>query len=430
MFKTLQALFVCITIGSAYGQAITPAEQIFRLGKTKWTFKTQGKIFASPLIANETTYIGSDDGNLYALDAGNGNVKWTYKTGGAVHTTPAHHKNVIYFGSFDGNYYAINADTGKKIWSFQTGGEKWIGEKGYLGLKPDSVYMSDPWEFWLSSPLVNTKKDASTVYFGSSDGNLYAVNAVDGKLKWKFRTNGMIHNAPCLHDNTILVGSWDTFLYAVDAETGALKWKFKTGDQPGMSGIQASPVVANGMVYFGARDANFYALDFNTGDLKWKFFADNAWVLSNAVVKDNTVYFGTSDTFLVVALDAATGKEKWRTALNGYVYATPSLHGKTLFVGDFTGRMYGLNSTDGKITSSFSTPGFVKYGSSVLNEGKLDFNKAAGGKDLSLYASNVSAMEEFYKLGSIVSAGVIHENHLYVGSADGNLYVIEIENER
>jgi eukaryotic-like serine/threonine-protein kinase len=392
--------------------------------QTKWIFKTGGKIFGSPVIIEKTMFIGSGDGHLYALNTGDGTVKWKFRSSGPIHSTVTCGNGNVYFGSFDGHYYALDASTGKKVWAFKTGGEKWMGGVGYLGLKPDSIHMDDPWEFYLSSPTLNP--EGSTLYFGSSDKNLYAVNAVDGSLKWKFTTEGIIHSAPFVHGNTVLVGGWDTFLYAVDATTGKLQWKFKTGSQVGMSGIQASPVVDNGTVYIGARDANFYAINVSNGELRWKFFADNAWILSDAMVNDGTVYFGTSDTFLVVALDAATGKEKWNTPLNGYVFSSPTLSGESLYVGDFTGKLYALRQNSGEIVGEFSTPGSKAFGGSVLNNGKLDFMKLAEGKDASQYAVTVAIMNEFYRLGPIVASPVITNGTAYVGSSDGYVYAIDI----
>jgi outer membrane protein assembly factor BamB len=397
-------------------------------GDARWSFKTNGKVFSSPLINNGVMYIGSEDGNLYAIDIGTGVLKWKFKTGGAIHSTATFHDDVVYFGSFDGHYYALEADTGKKLWSFKTGGERWMGEKGYFGMKPDSVFMADPWEYFLSSPVLHKTTRDLSIFFGSSDGNVYAVNAKTGSLKWKYKTQGIVHSTPAIHTNMLIVGCWDTYMYALNLESGAMIWKFKTGDKPGMSGIQSSPIVDHGLVYFGARDAHLYALDVQTGELRWKFFADNAWILSNAVSKDSTVYFGTSDSYLVVALNALTGREKWRSKLNGYVFSSPSLNQGNLFVGDFTGAMYSLNALDGSIQAEFETPGKKQFAGVVLNNGKLDFNKLIAGMDSSLYSSVVSVMDEFYKLGPIVSSPVIHDGVLYVGSADGYVYAISLKN--
>ena len=71
-------------------------------------------------MVNGVVYIGSDDSNLYALNASTGAKLWSYATGAAVQSSPAVANGVVYFGSDDGNVYALNASTGAKLWSYFT----------------------------------------------------------------------------------------------------------------------------------------------------------------------------------------------------------------------------------------------------------------------------------------------------------------------
>lgn len=408
---------------------VYPAKEYTTLGGIKWKFKTEGKIFSSPAVFNGTAFIGSGDGNLYAIDIKTGGQKWKFKTNGAVHSSPAVYKNTVYFGSFDGYYYAIDINTGLEKWKLKTDGEKWVGGKAYLQMKPDDMYMDDLWDYFLSSPIIDMNDDDLTVYFGSSDGNLFAIHANDGTLKWKFKTNGIIHTSPALYNGVVYIGSWDTYLYAVDAKTGTEKWKFKTGDQTPMSGIQSSPSIVDDIVYFGARDANMYALSASTGKLVWKYSADGSWIINTAAVKDGVLYVGTSDSHLLLALDAKTGKEKFRFKTNGYVFSSPSLVGATAYFGDFTGKMYALDlNSKGKKWSEFSTESRQKNAAQVLNKDTLDFQWLGKETDLSLYTNNAKVMDAFYTLGAIVSSPAIKESVIYFGSADGYLYALNLEN--
>ena len=400
-------------------------------GELKWKFKTHGKIFSSPAVANNIGYIGSEDGYLYAVDIAGGREKWKFKTNGAVHSSPTVYNNAVYFGSYDGYYYAVDAATGKEKWKFKTGGEKHVGAKGLWTMQPANLYMEDLYDFFLSSPVVNTNDQEPIVYFGSSDGNLYAVNAATGSLKWKFASSGIIHTSPALYKGMIYFGSWDTYLYALDAKTGKEIWKFKTNDQPNyhlLEGIQASPTIYDGKVYFGARDANFYSLDATTGALVWKYFADNSWILTTAAAKDSVVFIGTSDSYLFLALDARTGKENYRFAAKGYLYSSPVVAGNVAYFGDFTGRLYGVDlRSKGKIWNDFSVEARTKNAKKVLNANdRLDFTYTAAGKDPALYSTGVSVMHALYTLGSILSSPVIDQGVIYFGSADGYLYAIQL----
>jgi serine/threonine-protein kinase len=97
-------------------------------------------------------YVGSDDSNVYALNAATGAKVWNYTTGSVVISSPAVVNGVVYVGSHDGNVYALNAATGVRLWNYTTG---------------NAVY---------SSPAVVN----GVVYVGSEDGNVYAFSLAGG----------------------------------------------------------------------------------------------------------------------------------------------------------------------------------------------------------------------------------------------------------
>jgi len=77
------------------------------------------------------------------------------------------------------------------------------------------------------------------VYVGSYDNYVYALNASDGSLVWKFRT-GDIMFSPAAADEYIYAAGLDKYLYALDARTGELVWKFRTGNI-----LVVAPVIVN-----------------------------------------------------------------------------------------------------------------------------------------------------------------------------------------
>ena len=104
-----------------------------------------------------------------------------------------------------------------------------------------------------SSPAVA----GGTVYVGSNDGHLYAIDAETGQQQWQFETGDDVSSSPAVAGGTVYVGSYDGHLYAIDAETGQQQWQFETwtwGD------VRSSPAVAGGTVYVGSDDGHLYAL--------------------------------------------------------------------------------------------------------------------------------------------------------------------------
>ena len=244
---------------------------------------------------------------MYAVDAATGRQIWKRATNGPVPATPAIADGTVYIGSYDGKFYALNAQTGALKWKFATEGERRFEAKGLHGWQPKNQTVADPFDVFLSSPVVAN----GAVYFGSGDGNLYALDAATGDLRWKFKTGDVVHASPALADGFLFFGSWDSYFYAVDATTGKEKWRFHAGEDPlihNQVGFQSSPAIANGVVYTGCRDANLYALDATTGKEKWRFFNDLSWVITSPAVVDGKVFFATSDSSLYHVVDANSGK--------------------------------------------------------------------------------------------------------------------------
>lgn len=294
--------------GNPSHTGVYDAVGVRQLTGVKWRFHTNGYVISSPAVTNGTAYVGSTDGHLYALELASGTQKWKFKTGARVVSSPAVENGVVYFGSYDGNFYAVDAATGQLKWKFATPGERRFAAKHLHGSLPAGETMPDPFDCYLSSPVVSGGK----VYFGSGDGNVYALDAGSGTVSWKFQTGDVVHASPAISDGMLFVGSWDSYFYALDAATGKEKWKFKTGEDHeiyNQVGIQSSAAVADGIVYFGCRDSNLYALDARTGEKKWDYNNKGSWVIVSPAVKDGKVYFATSDSAQFHAVDAKSGAE-------------------------------------------------------------------------------------------------------------------------
>src|SRR5689334_165580 len=106
--------------GDAARTGVSATSGPLRASGTKWTFKTEGPIIGSPAISNGVVYIGSVDGNLYAVDQETGKQKWKFKTfaGRQVTSSPTIANGLVYFGGFDGVVYAVDAQTGTLKWNF------------------------------------------------------------------------------------------------------------------------------------------------------------------------------------------------------------------------------------------------------------------------------------------------------------------------
>jgi hypothetical protein len=179
-FSWLFALLLPITVlsqdapmfrGNLAHTGVYNAAGVPKFNSIKWKFQTGGRVVSSPAVVAGVAYVGSTDGSLYAIDASTGTLKWKFATKGWVSSSPAVSSGVVYFESYDSNFYAVDAATGQFKWKFQTAGEKHYSGTHLHGLQPQAEAMPDPWDFYLSSPSVWN----GAVYFGSGDGNVYAL---------------------------------------------------------------------------------------------------------------------------------------------------------------------------------------------------------------------------------------------------------------
>ena len=320
-------------------------------GQMKWNYTTGDNVGAPTVVVNGVVYVGSDDNNIYALNAMTGTQVWNYTTGDYVLSGAAVANGVVYVGSWDNNVYALNATTG--AFNMELHDQRPSGllprrrersglrrERRPQRLRPQRHHRGASMELHDrrrgdSSPAVAN----GVVYVGSYDNNVYALNATTGAQVWSFTTGskctppppsptawstwgamtttstpstpppGRKYGAsrpeatctppPPSPNGVVYVGSEDHNVYALNATTGAQVWNFTTG-----GAVDSSPAVANGVVYVGSWDNNVYALNSTTGAKLWSF-TTGAPVYPSPAVANGVVYVGSADRNVYAIGDAA-----------------------------------------------------------------------------------------------------------------------------
>jgi outer membrane protein assembly factor BamB len=154
--------------------------------------------------------------------------------------------------------------------------------------------------------------------------------AVPGTKRWEFATGDVITSSPAIGaDGTVYVGSGDRKLYALDGATGAKRWEFATG-----SAVVNCPAIGvDGMVYVGSQDGKCYALDEATGQQRWAFATGGEVNSSPAIGSDGTVYVGSLDGKLY-ALNGATGAKRWEFLTGNQIHSSPAIGADgTVYIG-------------------------------------------------------------------------------------------------
>lgn len=431
------ALCTILTLGTTPAVTFADAAAMFRgdpehsgtydapgvpqLQGLKWTFKAGGELYSSPAAADGLIFIGSTNGNLYAIDQDSGSLKWKFATKGRIVSSPAVASGTVYFVSYDSIFYAVDASTGRLKWKFATQGEKRFEAKHIHGLEPAAELMPDPFDFYLSSPVVAH----GVAYFGSGDSNVYALDATTGSLRWKFHTGDVVHASPAVSGEALYVGSWDTYFYALDIATGHQLWRFKTGEDPAIhnqTGIQGSAAVSDGIVYFGCRDSNLYALDARTGAQKWVYNTKGSWVIGSPAVKDGRIYFATSDSALLHAVDAKSGTEVFTLGVKWPMFSSPAVAGDMLYIGSHEGKLFGVDLQAKRVAWTFQTEGSRQHGAVFTAANGAPAYEVA--MPSLFYDDVVAGVQKMFAIGAIISSPVVDRDTVYFGSADGNLYAL------
>ena len=171
---------------------------------------------------------------------------------------------------------------------------------------------------------------------------LTAANVPRLKLKWAFGApdSARMRSSPTLAGGAVLVGNHNGSVYALDRASGCVRWAFAAGAEV-RTGIVAAPWRAGDgkarpLIYFGDVAGKVYAVDLLTGKQVWAIKADDhpATIITGTPtlfrgtlyvpVSSNEEAFATSPAYAccnfrgsVLALDARSGRMKWRQRLVG-----------------------------------------------------------------------------------------------------------------
>jgi outer membrane protein assembly factor BamB len=254
---------------------------------------------STPVVTNDTVYVGAANGHMYALDARNGAQKWEFITGAPIRSHPLVEDNTLYFGSDDDYFYAIDASTAELRWKYHATADV----ESAATFAPDSTEL---------------------IYFSSSDGHLYGLNRTTGRLKWSARTTAASGgNSPVAFQNALYLAAGSQ-IFSFRTRSGVAESLIQaTPAEVPEADITCTPIFASDphgdptqpVVFFGDRAGNFYC--YQKSRLYWK--------------------------------------RVWKQSLDGGVSAMPVMAGNLIFAAANKGFIYALNVMDGSILWQYHT---------------------------------------------------------------------------
>ena len=262
-----------------------------------------------------------------------------------------------------------------------------------------------------------------TIYVGSADHNLYALNT-NGTLRWSYATGAEVWAKPCVApDGTIYVGSLDNVLYAINP-SGTLKWTYQ--DVWSYNPIYGSCALgADGTIYFGSDDTLFHAVN-PGGTLKWSVQANAGFKDTPAIAPDGTIYIN-QDGGPLIALNP-NGSVKW-TYNTDSDYSSPAIAADgTVYSGvnDGIGTFVAINP-DGSQKweySLYQIPLYNYCSPTIGPDGTIYIGNNAGGLD----ALNPDATVKWHFSAArvlISTPAIASDGTIYIGTTDGSILAVD-----
>jgi len=343
----------------------------------KWTVELGAPVWAGlerdP--ATELLFVATEQGTVYALGL-HGEIKWKFATGKPIRSQPKAIGKRLFVASDSGYLYALDIKSGKEQWRAQ------------IDAAPaPRLPSNDPktrWDRYGSSVM----SDGRLLYIASRDKNLYALS-MDGSEAWHVAADDIMTATPALHGGSVIYADYSGKVRAVSAKDGKLTWTYDA-----KLAVPGDVVVAENRVLIGSRSYDLIALDAATGKELWKTYRWFSWIESPPVVRDGVLYTGSSDATNLYAYNLADGSLRWKTPIPGYSWQRIAMTNDLLITGSLgrgaypasrNGALYALDRATGAIRWMYLDPpsgeaanknwGFAA--SPVLGEGVVyaaDFN--------------------------------------------------------
>lgn len=309
-----------------------------------------------------------------------------------------------------------------------------FGDGGFQRAEPMAFRRWQTGNGIFSTPIVGADE---TIYVGSADKLFYALDPVSGEQRWTHETGECIDCAGCIdREGTVWFVSCDAGLYGV-TPAGEQTWRLNLFEDrqhftPSTiywweANVSLGP---NGWLYAGNDDFNLYAIEPGKG-VHWAYLSGLHTWTNPSFGDDGAVYFISFD-LSCYALDAETGKVRWRSDVGNFVASSPAVAPDgTVVFGGFDGVVQALDPVDGRPRWKLATGGPIYATAAIADDGTIYI----GSEDGNLYAidpSGPSVVWTFYTGDAIRSSAVLGPDPegespylIYVGGGNGLIYAID-----
>ena len=228
----------------AYGNTVRGISTETGFGQWQFPEEVNNRImfYAQPYVTDESIFVGDVANNFYKLDKATGKLDWTFSDAKGFFLGKANGEDtVVYAPSNDGNLYALDAENGDMLWSFKTGHYIWAqpvlsDDAIFVASMDQSIYAIDRkgnqiWEQEQEGAVVGNpvlSDDGKLLFAGTTGKQVLALDAATGEQVWAFDANGSLESVwgnMILVDDVLIFSDSSGKIFALDSQMSTIKWQ-------------------------------------------------------------------------------------------------------------------------------------------------------------------------------------------------------------
>lgn len=241
----------------------------------------------------------------------------------------------VYVMDTTATVHAFAADTGARVWQTETVTDKENRNARFGG---------------------GVSFDDGVLYATNGLGDVVALDAATGTVKWRVKPGGPLRGAPTVANGALYVLSQDNQLFALSESDGSVQWNASGSlESQGVFGV-AAPAVAQGTVVAGFSSGELNAYRYENGRTVWADALSRTSISTSVSslsdidaepVIDSGQVYAIGQGGRMVALQVVTGQRLWEQNLAGI--ATPWVAGEWIFVVTDDARLMCIARGSGKV---------------------------------------------------------------------------------
>jgi outer membrane protein assembly factor BamB len=308
----------------------------------------------------------------------------------------------VFVGGLQNAFYALSRSDGQSVgWSLDRGNKAGLSD---------------------SSAAIWTGPSQPVAFFGSGQGDLYAVETDDATEYWSGQdtpnVGSAITSTPAVSNGTVFAGTNNGRVLAWDASTANKQWE-QSVDGPIYSELAAD----SGLVYVTTNNGTLHVLDATDGTKQWKAILPVELGASSPTLANNRVHVAADQVY---TFDAGSSKNQLSSTstFGGTAGSNPVVLNGTSYVGSADGNLYAYNTSDGSEQWTYPTDGPIAA-TPALNDSNDRIAVPSTDGTLYLLDTSGSKVDSVSIPSGTRASPIIDNGDLFLPAADGKVYAFK-----